>query len=309
MSSEGVSDGIGVADDVLRDEDGRGGVASTVRMRRVAHGRSGSTYVNASSSRVEQGGARPQARRWYHDVLFVLAGVFVVSSVAVPLVGRRFVQSETWNVLLSTWLACTLSLLGLVMTFLLRFWISRALEAPNPQGAGRYSNGAAGGARRHIGAGLVDRLIARRVAHITDPERRSYAQQAHRLMFLDRDFNEEDYEMLLELDNNNQNFKRFLEGASQDAIDSLPSYAFNYEKHKAPSRASTTDSDGMTTNSSRYECAICLEEYDDGQRIRILPCLHQFHSDCVDKALMQKAKCPMCGMGIQTALEEQSLLS
>jgi len=42
-------------------------------------------------------------------------------------------------------------------------------------------------------------------------------------------------------------------------------------------------------------CTICLENYKENDKIRVLPCKHGFHPDCIDPWLQQyNYKCPLC---------------
>ncbi|XP_076853964.1 RING finger protein 215 isoform X3 [Brachyhypopomus gauderio] len=41
-------------------------------------------------------------------------------------------------------------------------------------------------------------------------------------------------------------------------------------------------------------CAVCLEQYSNNQCLRVLPCLHEFHKDCVDRWLLLQQTCPLC---------------
>ncbi|GJP45165.1 hypothetical protein CLOM_g4574 [Closterium sp. NIES-68] len=48
-------------------------------------------------------------------------------------------------------------------------------------------------------------------------------------------------------------------------------------------------------NACLRECAVCLGDYDEGERIKLLPpCGHRFHADCIDLWLSSKSTCPIC---------------
>jgi len=57
----------------------------------------------------------------------------------------------------------------------------------------------------------------------------------------------------------------------------LPRESFHPERHK-----------GLV------ECELCLMEYETGDELMRLPCLHLFHSNCVSPWLHKSYTCPVC---------------
>ncbi|KAM1212959.1 hypothetical protein ACFX2J_004437 [Malus domestica] len=55
------------------------------------------------------------------------------------------------------------------------------------------------------------------------------------------------------------------------------------------------DSGTTSPSSSSSGCAICLADFSDGDKLRVLPkCNHRFHVACIDKWLLCHSSCPTC---------------
>jgi hypothetical protein len=75
------------------------------------------------------------------------------------------------------------------------------------------------------------------------------------------------------------NFRHHVDGATVRDITRLPTWKY------VPNVAH----DGTARS-----CAVCMEDYEQDEILRTLPCLHQFHASCVDEWLGYKSTCPMC---------------
>ncbi|KAF5192880.1 receptor-like protein [Thalictrum thalictroides] len=57
----------------------------------------------------------------------------------------------------------------------------------------------------------------------------------------------------------------------------------------------------LEDNCTSMTCAICLEDYSVGERLRVLPCHHKFHAACVDAWLTSwRTFCPVCKRDART---------
>ncbi|KAH6834112.1 Protease-associated RING/U-box zinc finger family protein [Perilla frutescens var. hirtella] len=61
----------------------------------------------------------------------------------------------------------------------------------------------------------------------------------------------------------------------------------------------------LEDNCTSATCAICLEDYNLGEKLRILPCRHKFHAICVDAWLTSwRTFCPVCKRDARTSTGE-----
>ncbi|KAJ0089446.1 hypothetical protein Patl1_14843 [Pistacia atlantica] len=83
--------------------------------------------------------------------------------------------------------------------------------------------------------------------------------------------------------------------APESVVDSFP-----LKNHKKPDKAAGSRDDVE-------QCYICLAEYEEGDKIRVLPCHHEYHMSCVDKWLKEiHGICPLCRGDVRQVATESS---
>lgn len=56
----------------------------------------------------------------------------------------------------------------------------------------------------------------------------------------------------------------------------------------------TAQGSSENAGSQQEECRVCLEKFQDGDALRILPCMHKYHTLCIDKWFRNSSACPIC---------------
>ncbi|CAD7700453.1 unnamed protein product [Ostreobium quekettii] len=123
------------------------------------------------------------------------------------------------------------------------------------------------------------------------------------LLFTDRDFTPDDYEWLCRLDEGVENRK----GADEDTINKLATVAYadvefedaheDVQEEEEEVELEEEGEEGVSDPGRR--CPICLDCFGRGDMLRVMPCKHKYHKDCLDKWLKIKATCPICNLNIK----------
>ncbi|MBA0832679.1 hypothetical protein Goarm_017057 [Gossypium armourianum] len=72
------------------------------------------------------------------------------------------------------------------------------------------------------------------------------------------------------------------EGLDQSVIESFPVFIYSCVKD-------------LKIGKGALECAVCLSEFEDDEKLRFLPkCSHVFHPQCIDAWLAYHVTCPVC---------------
>ncbi|KAM0953510.1 putative transcription factor C2H2 family [Dioscorea sansibarensis] len=146
------------------------------------------------------------------------------------------------------------------------------------------------------------------------------------LALLDREFDDLDYDTLRALDSDNS---PEVPSMSEEEINALPVHKYKAQSHQGStsvlkgngtSAQQGTSSSGVLTEKrldnnksdgnikapeDELTCSVCLEQVNVGELVRSLPCLHQFHSNCIDPWLRQQGTCPVCKYKVSSGWQER----
>ncbi|KAF4374886.1 hypothetical protein F8388_015892 [Cannabis sativa] len=71
-------------------------------------------------------------------------------------------------------------------------------------------------------------------------------------------------------------------GLEPEIIETFPTFVYSTVK-------------GLKLGKGSLECAVCLNEFEDNETLRLIPkCDHVFHPDCIDAWLVSHSTCPVC---------------
>lgn len=63
------------------------------------------------------------------------------------------------------------------------------------------------------------------------------------------------------------------------------------------------------TDENMPECAVCLSEFEEGEKGRILPkCKHSFHTECIDMWFHSNSTCPLCRSPVEPVESEMAII-
>ncbi|KAJ5364839.1 DNA damage-inducible protein 1 [Penicillium cataractarum] len=81
-------------------------------------------------------------------------------------------------------------------------------------------------------------------------------------------------------------------------LKSIPLVQYDDENDALNGKARPANDSGKTTSiveTAMSMCAICTDEFVKNQLVRVLPCGHLFHQNCVDEWLVRRSRtCPTC---------------
>lgn len=128
---------------------------------------------------------------------------------------------------------------------------------------------------------------------------RPLSLESLQLLVRNRELNGNDYDSLLEFHEEDGPVEALVAaaGATHAEIDRLPVRVLKNGDDLLLSlsrRQNHHVNNDAVGDDDRKHCAICLEHYEVGDKVRTIPCFHSFHQQCLDPWITQRGLCPVC---------------
>jgi len=156
---------------------------------------------------------------------------------------------------------------------------SNVLNLPRPISNPREENEVPSAANNQNIASLINRRLERSEIRSRPPP-----------LFEEMNFDLMDHDDLLQLQERIGHVSR---GVKQSVINELPTRKFtkSYDEEK-------TEGDSKAEENEMKSCCICMDAFKSTDEVRTLPCMHIFHTNCIDKWLLRNRTCPICKFDI-----------
>jgi Ring finger domain len=76
---------------------------------------------------------------------------------------------------------------------------------------------------------------------------------------------------------------------------------------KAKVKPEDADKDSSESSDDEPHCSICLGEYEDGEKLVMLPCKHIYHDDCISSWCQNHTRCPLCNIDLENATGDDAV--
>ncbi|CAI9618147.1 unnamed protein product [Staurois parvus] len=112
---------------------------------------------------------------------------------------------------------------------------------------------------------------------------------------------------------NNRGSVTFEESGSLPFLRLAQFFLLNEDDDDQPRGLTKEQIDNLSTrnygeNDALKTCSVCITEYTEGNKLRKLPCSHEYHVHCIDRWLSENSTCPICRRAVLISGNRESVV-
>ncbi|XP_068103678.1 E3 ubiquitin-protein ligase RLIM [Hyperolius riggenbachi] len=112
---------------------------------------------------------------------------------------------------------------------------------------------------------------------------------------------------------NNRGTVTFEESGSLPFLRLAQFFLLNEDDDDQPRGLTKEQIDNLSTrnygeNDALKTCSVCITEYTEGNKLRKLPCSHEYHIHCIDRWLSENSTCPICRRAVLVSGNRESVV-